>query len=160
MSTYQVRAVRWDEGWELHIVDVGVTQSHGLRDAERMVRDYLRLDLGTVAARAAEIVITPDIGDLGVAAAEVRCRSAELRRLQDDFARQQRTVVRKLKNRGFSGADIARVLDISEQRVSQLIKAAGGPKATPEGLLIDWRSVAAPGTPLTGPPGSCGPRLP
>lgn len=58
-----VRAKRWAHGWELHIDDVGVTQSHTLRDAaaigqavleaaerrERAVdlrRAVLRMDLG------------------------------------------------------------------------------------------------------------------
>lgn len=46
---YVVSARRWEHGWELHITDaagedVGVTQSHTLSDAERVVRDYLALD--------------------------------------------------------------------------------------------------------------------
>ena len=36
MRTYSVRAKRWEHGWELHIEGVGVTQSHGLKDAEMM----------------------------------------------------------------------------------------------------------------------------
>jgi hypothetical protein len=44
---YFVRAKRWEHGWELHIDDVGVTQSHELGDdAERMVRDYISLNTG------------------------------------------------------------------------------------------------------------------
>ena len=57
-----VRAVRWERGWELHIEGVGVTQSHGLNDAERMVRDYLRLDFGAEAAERAEVKIVPEVG--------------------------------------------------------------------------------------------------
>ena len=41
MSTYIVRATRWAHGWELHIDDVGVTQSRNLDGAEQMVRDYI-----------------------------------------------------------------------------------------------------------------------
>jgi hypothetical protein len=79
VNRYVVRAVRWEHGWELHIDGVGVTQSHGLRDAKRMVRDYLRLDVGTRAVRDAITVITPDIGDLSEDASEVRARSAQAR---------------------------------------------------------------------------------
>jgi hypothetical protein len=39
--SYTVRAKRWEHGWELHIADVGVTQSRTLADADRMVRDYI-----------------------------------------------------------------------------------------------------------------------
>lgn len=41
MKTYQVRAERWEHGWELHIAGVGVTQSHPLWDAEDMARDLI-----------------------------------------------------------------------------------------------------------------------
>lgn len=41
---YRVTATRWEDGWELDIEGVGVTQCRSLGSAERMVRDYLRLD--------------------------------------------------------------------------------------------------------------------
>jgi hypothetical protein len=47
---YTVKASRWERGWELRIEGVGVTQSRGLADAEKMVRSYLRMDLGPEAA--------------------------------------------------------------------------------------------------------------
>jgi hypothetical protein len=31
---YEVRAKRWEHGWELHIADVGLTQSRNLWDAD------------------------------------------------------------------------------------------------------------------------------
>ena len=57
--SYTVRAKRWEHGWELHIAGVGVTQSHGLDDAEMMVRDYIALDLD-VPADSFDVVITPE----------------------------------------------------------------------------------------------------
>lgn len=44
MKIYNVSATRWSHGWELAIEGVGVTQSRTLADAERVVRDYLKLD--------------------------------------------------------------------------------------------------------------------
>jgi hypothetical protein len=41
-----VRAERWDGGWELHVGDIGVTQSTTLAEAEQQVRDYLESLLG------------------------------------------------------------------------------------------------------------------
>jgi hypothetical protein len=41
VSTYTVRARRWEHGWELHIDGVGVTQSRDLDGAEQTVRAYL-----------------------------------------------------------------------------------------------------------------------
>lgn len=41
MRKFRVIARRWEHGIELHIEGVGVTQSHGVEDAEHMVRDYI-----------------------------------------------------------------------------------------------------------------------
>lgn len=38
---YEVRAARWDGGWELHIDGVGVSQVLLLKDAHQQVCDYL-----------------------------------------------------------------------------------------------------------------------
>ena len=42
-TTYTVTAKRWEHGWELHVPDVGVTQSHTLAAAEREARDYISI---------------------------------------------------------------------------------------------------------------------
>lgn len=36
-----VRVEHWEHGWELHVGDIGVTQSPTLGEAEQHVRDYL-----------------------------------------------------------------------------------------------------------------------
>jgi hypothetical protein len=41
VTTYTALAKRWEHGWELHIDEMGVTQSRTLADAEDMVRDYI-----------------------------------------------------------------------------------------------------------------------
>ncbi len=46
---YNVRAKRWEHGWELHIDGVGVTQSRSLRDAEMMARDLISRRTGASA---------------------------------------------------------------------------------------------------------------
>ena len=60
MKTYTVHAKRWSGGWELHINNVGVTQSHGLADADRMARDYVSLVTDT-PADSFELEIVPEI---------------------------------------------------------------------------------------------------
>jgi hypothetical protein len=61
MKTYKVRAERWARGWELHIDGVGVTQSHSLRDAEGMARDYIALD-ADVSPESFVVEILPEVG--------------------------------------------------------------------------------------------------
>jgi hypothetical protein len=131
VSTYPVTARRWTHGWELHIADesgneVGVTQSRTLATGDRMVRDYLALDLDLddEGASALEIDIRPELeGDLGSRAARARSRVREAERIQREAADAQREIARELKKGGLSGADVATVLGVSTQRVSQLVNS-------------------------------------
>lgn len=52
VSDYNVRAVNWTHGWELHVADVGVTQCRTLAGAEAQVRDFVGTMLGTDAGHA------------------------------------------------------------------------------------------------------------
>jgi hypothetical protein len=120
---YKLTATPWKRGWELAIEGVGTTQSRNLRDAEEMVLNYLRLDLGAKAASEVEIDLDIKVGGLE---SEVRRVKAELDRVsqeQRDVARQSREIASKLKRAGLTGADAARVMGVSAQRSSQLIGA-------------------------------------
>jgi hypothetical protein len=124
MNTYRVLAKRWAGGWELHIQDTGITQSLSLRDAEAKARDYIALDSGAPADSFA-VEIVPEIGgglDEKTRAAREAVRAAD--RAQREAAIQWREAARELRQAGLSGRDIARVLDHSPQRVSQLIETA------------------------------------
>lgn len=52
-----VRAKRWDKGWELHVDGVGVTQTDDLADADAMVASYVTAACGL---QASAIQIQPD----------------------------------------------------------------------------------------------------
>ncbi len=125
-KTYEVVAKRWRRGWELHVTGIGVTQSRSLADAEAMVRDYVSLDLD-VPEDSFDVRITPEVGN-GVdqkvkqiqeevdAAAQAQRRAAE----------GSRALVSELKGLGLSGKDMAAVLGITPQRVSQLARPRTG----------------------------------
>ena len=122
MKTYEVRAKRWEHGWELHIDGVGVTQSRSLWDAEMMARDLISRRL-SVAAGSFGVAVTPEIGgglDERTRAAREAVSSAD--RAQRAAAAQSRETARRLRQAVLSGRDIAKVLDVSPQRVSQLLK--------------------------------------
>jgi hypothetical protein len=132
-SVYHVRAKRWAHGWELHIEGVGVTQSHTLRDAERMARDYIALDTG-MDPGSFDIKVTPEIGgELGEKTAAARRAVADADEARRAAAVRSRDAARDLQGAGLSGRDIAAVLQVSPQRVSQLLKdvLAGGPARGP-----------------------------
>ena len=61
MSTYNVRARHWKQGWELHIDGVGVTQSLNLTGAEQVVRDYIETLTGHDTADHS-VIIKPEVG--------------------------------------------------------------------------------------------------
>jgi hypothetical protein len=124
MTTYNVTAKHWKRGWELHIEGVGVTQCKGLAEAEAMVRDYVE-SLTGAGASDATVVVTPEVGnglDEQVRAAREAVAAADL--ATREAAAKSRKVARDLRQSGLSGRDIAVVLRVSAQRVSQLLKSA------------------------------------
>jgi len=128
---YQVRAVRWPHGWELHIDGVGVTQVRSLSRAEQQVRDYIETLLD-VDASTAVINVMPQLGNVQkiVDAARKRSRAAE--EAQRKAAEEMRSVVVRLRSSGLSVDETARVMGFSPGRVSQIAKKAtqGLPAAT------------------------------
>ncbi len=124
MSTYSVRARRWAHGWELHIDGVGVTQSPSLAGAEQMARDYIET-LTDRDTSGDQVIINPEIG--GGLDEETRAARAAVTAAEEAVraaAAQSRQVARDLKRAGLSGRDIAAILRVSAQRVSQLLKPA------------------------------------
>jgi CRP-like cAMP-binding protein len=122
VKTYDVRAKRWEHGWELHIDGVGVTQSRSLWDADMMARDLISRRTGSEPA-AFGVAITPEIGGgLDERTRQAREAVTSADRAQRNAAAQSRDAARQLRQAGLSGRDIAKVLEVSPQRVSQLLK--------------------------------------
>jgi predicted XRE-type DNA-binding protein len=127
MTTYTVRAKRWKHGWELHIDGIGVTQSRNLGGAEQMVRDYIET-LNDHDTTSDVVVIKPEVGDgLDEAAQAAREAVADAERALRAAAARSRQVAHRLSQAGLSGRDIAAILHVSAQRVSQLLKSVRHP---------------------------------
>ena len=126
MTYYLVTAKRWARGWELHISnedgEVGVTQSRTLAGAEAMVRDYLATDRDEDPTSSFSVEIQPEL-DTETAQAVQHARQSvrALEQAQREAAAESRAIAQKLKTDGLSGADIAVVMGVSTQRVSQLV---------------------------------------
>jgi len=120
--TYTVKAKRWANGWELHVDGEGVTQSRSLATAERTVREYLSLLHDREVDD--EITIVPELGrKLTADLAKARRAVTELAVQQKKAAALSRATARELADAGLKGAEIATVLGVSPQRVSQLLNA-------------------------------------
>jgi hypothetical protein len=113
------------------LVVIALTVSHEptmpqgrLADAEMMARDLIWRRVG-ISPDAFAVAITPEIGqgiDEEIREAREAVRAAD--RARREAAAQSRRAARRLQQAGLSGRDIARVLDVTPQRVSQLLKAA------------------------------------
>lgn len=119
--TYTVNARRWAHGWELHIDGVGVTQSRTLADADLMVRHYIAT-LNDLDEITDEVIIVPELGQLGARARKVRERTRAAEKAQREAAHEARETARALRAEGLSVTDTAAVLGVSRGRVSQLLK--------------------------------------
>jgi hypothetical protein len=123
VTTYQVRAKRWAQGWELHIRDVGVTQVRSLARAEQQVRDYLESLLDIDASRVT-VDIVPDLGGLEKLVGPARQKTRAAEDAQRKAAEHAREVVRKLRWSGLSVDETAALMGFSAGRVSQMAKKA------------------------------------
>jgi DNA-directed RNA polymerase specialized sigma subunit len=122
VTDYIVHATPWAHGWELDIPGVGVTQSRSLRDAEAMVRDYINLDLGEVEAIKSHVTVVPVLAGHEIDVEKIKALQAQAQNLQAAAAAATRELAALLRKAGATGADIAHVLGVSAQRVSQLLK--------------------------------------
>lgn len=122
MTTYNVTAKRWAHGWELHIADVGVSQSTTLASAEKMAREYISLALDIEDQDSFDVTITPELDDDTRRELDHARRCTEAAEsAQREAAATWRRAVHSLKDKGLVSADIARLLHLSKQRVSQLV---------------------------------------
>ena len=122
--TYAVDAKRWEHGWELHVQGVGVTQSKSLHSASRIAREYISLAKGIRDESTIEVEIRPHIDNaLGDEVIAARKAVHDLAERQLEVAALSRAAAKDLALSGLSGADIAVVLEVSPQRVSQLLNA-------------------------------------
>lgn len=125
-KAYQVRAQRWEHGWELQVDGVGLTQCGPLAAAERTVLDYLATELGG-EPEDYRVEIYYDLGGLEMDVAVARRKMSEAQTAVDAAAEGMRAVVRRLRAEGISVRDTATILKVSPGRVSQL--ATGHPKS-------------------------------
>jgi hypothetical protein len=125
----EVVARRWEHGWELHVSDARgplvVLPTRRLSAAERTVRDFVVEHEG-VSPRSVKVRVTVTFDNgLDAEIAAVRAAVDHAERAQREAAARSRALALRLRGAGLTGADIAVVLRVSPQRVSQLMRATG-----------------------------------
>ncbi|MFK4362374.1 hypothetical protein [Rhodococcus sp. 27YEA6] len=118
-------AVRSGDWWSVDVPEVDglFTQAKRLDQIAAMVADAGEL-LTDVPAAEFEVTLDYDFGDPAALreAEEVKERTAAALRAVEEASQRSRAVVHGLRERGLSARDVATILGISHQRVSQIDK--------------------------------------
>jgi len=122
MSTYRATAHREGRWWVVEVDGLGVTQGRSLAEARYMAEDYVITVLDLADNTDVEIDFHVRLDDqLEADVRDVKERIARLTEEQQAVGARSRNTVNELKDAGLSGRDIAEVLGVSPQRVSQLV---------------------------------------
>lgn len=118
---------RW---WMISFPELdGVTQARRLSEAEQMAREYIAvstdLPIKEVKVNIASISV-PEVGDVGAAAADIKAIRRHAIHVETEAYLKTRTYAKNMAAAGVPVRDIAELLDISPQRVSQITKPDGG----------------------------------
>lgn len=123
---YKIEVSRDGRWWMIHIPEIdGVTQARRLGEAEAMAREYIALALGIPIDRvkvetASVRMEQPQFRELLSDAREVKDLRATAREAERKATEATREYAHWLTAHGIPVRDIADLLDISPQRVSQL----------------------------------------
>jgi predicted XRE-type DNA-binding protein len=126
MHDYKIEVVRDGRWWMVYIPEIdGVTQARRLAEAPTMAREYIALaknvpyddiHIETASIRMEE----PEFRELLEAAQEIRVLRARANELEQQALGYCREFAHWLTTYGVPVRDIAELLEVSPQRVSQL----------------------------------------
>lgn len=119
-----IHAKRAGKYWELHIDGVGVTQARNLHaDADEMIRSRISMEADAPTAPTGYRIVAQITDEIDAMVTEAQESSREAELAVALSAQMNRASARNLQSAGLSGQDIAAVLGISPQRVSQLLNS-------------------------------------
>lgn len=126
---YTVRVSREGRWWALAIPELGedaLTQARRLSEVEREARDYIVVTMDVAPSNVEVRVVLDDVG----LTTEALARSEELRALrakaddiQEQITAKSAALAKELAAKRLPVRDIAALIGISHQRVSQLLSA-------------------------------------
>lgn len=121
MTLYSATAVRDGRWWLLTVDGIGATQSRTLKDAPRAVRGLVSSMLDVDPATL-DVEVVPAIDPVVLRhVASARRAVSDAAQKQAQAAAESRAAARDLAGLGLKGTDIATILEVSPQRVSQLL---------------------------------------
>jgi hypothetical protein len=126
MNEYKIEITREGRWWMVHIPEIdGLTQARRLTEAPTMAREYISLDRGIplrdISVEVASVRIEdPAFRELLESANQIKHMRARAHELEREGAARAREYAHWLVSHGVPVRDIAALLEISPQRVSQL----------------------------------------
>ncbi|NNM45644.1 type II toxin-antitoxin system HicB family antitoxin [Knoellia koreensis] len=128
--TYRVDALKREGWWLLTSPDApgAVSQVRTLGQADEHAREAIAFVLG-LAEDSFDLTVVPELPKaLQAKVSKAKQGIRDLEALQREAGAMSREAVQELAAAGFKGREIAVVLGVSPQRVSQLAKSSGGPQ--------------------------------
>jgi hypothetical protein len=124
MTTYKVEVTRDERWWMIHVPDIdGLTQARRIGEIEEMARSLIAIStdapLSDVAVEIHSITV-PGLGDIGGKAEYVRSLRERAAEAEAQSVRESSYYAQSLTKAGVPVRDIAELLGVSPQRVSQL----------------------------------------
>jgi predicted RNase H-like HicB family nuclease len=126
LITYEVRAERADGWWILSVPQVpgALSQVRSLSSAEEHIREAIAF-VAQVASDSFEVQVVPVLPEqLATEVATAQSASETYRQAQDHASASIRRAIAALSEAGLSGPEIARILGVTKQRISQLTQAS------------------------------------
>lgn len=122
VKTYQAVARREGRFWLVDVEGVGLTQGRNLQDARDMAADLVE----TMTGKPGDINFIVDLpaslaAGLGKAKADIRQAEQDLQQAAEEV---RRVAAALRTTQGLTGKDVAFVLEVSEQRASQLLRTS------------------------------------
>ncbi|MGQ0841553.1 hypothetical protein [Actinokineospora sp.] len=122
MTTYRASARREGKWWVVDVTGVGVTQARSTAEAVRMATDLVSAMDG-IPLDEVDVQVEFELpGELGDEVKRARQDSRDAERAQRNAAENIRRAVAHILGAGMSKQDAARILGVSPQRISQLVK--------------------------------------
>ena len=121
---YHVDAYQDGKWWSLQVREMpnAISQVKSLDQADEWIREAINI-VSDEPEDSFDVEIIPVVGEeLEAALAEAREFAAEQDQFQRRMVRMYRSVMLDLSKLGTKGKDIAAILKVSPQRVSQLLK--------------------------------------
>ena len=120
MKAYTAKAHREGKWWVVEVDGVGATQGRSTTEAQRMAIDLVAI-MAEIPVDEIDVQIDFDLpGPLGDEVRQAKEATREADQAQRNAAERTRQVVRRLLGTGLSKQDVARILRVSPQRISQL----------------------------------------